>query len=84
VTAAVDKRGEWSSDQSFLPVSEEQAATENSLFPEFVTLITGHGKLRSYLHRFGLIDNPMCLCEEEEQTTDHLMFQCNKLTKELK
>jgi len=21
----------------------------------------------------------MCLCEEEEQTTDHLIFQCKKL-----
>jgi hypothetical protein len=52
---------------------------------EFVTMITQHGKVRSYLHRFGLIDNPMCLREEEkeeeeqqQQTTDHLIFQCNK------
>jgi len=30
------------------------------LFPEFKTLTRGHGKLRSYLHRFGLTDNPMC------------------------
>ena len=38
------------------------------------------GNLRSYLHRLGLTDNPMCPCEEkEEQTTDHLIFQCTKL-----
>ena len=42
-------------------------------------MLRGHGKLRSYLHRFGLTDNPMCLCGEEEQTTDRLIFQCNKL-----
>jgi len=43
-------------------------------------MLTGHGKLRSYLHRFGLIDDPMCSCEEEEeQTRDHLIFQCKKL-----
>jgi hypothetical protein len=43
-------------------------------------MVTGHGKLKSYLHRFGLTDNPMCPCEEEEeQTTDHLIFRCNKL-----
>jgi hypothetical protein len=43
--------------------------------------VTGHGKLRSYLHRFGIMDNPMCPCEEEEeeQTSDHLIFQCKKL-----
>jgi hypothetical protein len=49
------------------------------IFLEFTMLVTGHGKLRSYLHRFGITDNPMCLCEEEEQTSDHLIFQCKKL-----
>jgi len=30
--------------------------------------------------RFGLTDNLMCPCEEEEQqTSDHLIFQCKKL-----
>jgi hypothetical protein len=29
-------------------------------------MVTGHGKLQLYLHRFGLTDDPMCLCEEEE------------------
>ena len=44
-----------------------------------------HGKLRSYLYRFGLIENPMFPCEEEEeQTTDHLIFICNKLSKQRK
>jgi hypothetical protein len=45
-------------------------------------MVTGHGKLRSFLHRFGLIDNPKCPCEEDEQTTNHLIFHrkilCNK------
>jgi hypothetical protein len=41
--------------------------------------VTGHGKLRSYLHRFGITDSPMCPCEEEEQTSDHLKFQCKRL-----
>ena len=43
-------------------------------------MLTGHGKLKSYLHRFGLTDDPMCPCEEEEElTTDHLIIQCKKL-----
>jgi hypothetical protein len=41
--------------------------------------VTGHGKLRLYLHRFAITDNPMCPCEEEEQTSDHLIFQCKRL-----
>jgi hypothetical protein len=48
------------------------------VFPQFATMVTGHGKLRSYI---GLTDNLMCPCEEdeEEETTDHLIFQCKKL-----
>jgi len=46
-------------------------------------MVTGHGKLRSYLHRFGLTDNPMCPCEEE-QTTDHLVFHFKKLRNQRK
>jgi hypothetical protein len=49
-------------------------------------MVTGHGKLRTYRHRLGLTDNPMCPCKEEEeeqqqqqQTIDHLIFQCKKL-----
>jgi len=36
-------------------------------FPEFTTIITRHRKLRSYLHRFGLTDNTICLYEEEDE-----------------
>ena len=43
-------------------------------------ILTGHGKTSPYLYRFGLIDNPMCPCEEEEQTVDHLIFKCEKLS----
>jgi len=43
-------------------------------------MLTGHGKISSYLHRVGLKDNPMCPCEEEEQTVDHLIFEFKKLS----
>jgi hypothetical protein len=42
-------------------------------------MLTGHGKIGSYLYRIGLTDNPMCLCEDKEQTVDHLIFKCKKL-----
>jgi hypothetical protein len=45
-------------------------------------MVTGHGKLRSYLYRFGITNNPMCPCEEEEQTSDHLIFKCRRLNKQ--
>ena len=50
--------------------------------PTFISVIK---KLWSYLYRFGLRDNPMCPCEEEEEeTADHLIFKCNKLNKQRK
>jgi hypothetical protein len=30
------------------------------------------GKQKSYLHRFKLIDNPMCPCDEGAETSEHL------------
>jgi ribonuclease HI len=49
------------------------------IFPEFTTVVTGHGKLKSYFYRYGLTDDLMCLCEEEEQTVEHLILCCKKL-----
>jgi hypothetical protein len=42
-------------------------------------MVTGHGKLKSYFYRFGLTDDPTCLCEEDEQKVDHLLFRCKEL-----
>ncbi|PSN39610.1 hypothetical protein C0J52_27217 [Blattella germanica] len=36
--------------------------------PEFTAFITGHGRTRSYLHRFRIIDDPTCTCGRGQQT----------------
>ena len=46
--------------------------------PEF-TIVTGHGKTKSYLHRFKLTDNPTCPCNEGVQTPEHLIYNCKLL-----
>ncbi|KAJ4426789.1 hypothetical protein ANN_26588 [Periplaneta americana] len=46
------------------------------------TFLTGHGKTGAYFYRFKLRDNPSCACGAEEQTFDHLLFECPKLDKE--
>jgi hypothetical protein len=38
--------------------------------------------LKSYLHRFKVIESPTCPCGTTEQTVDHLIFQCELLGKE--
>jgi len=68
--------------KAFFPAVRNRIRQNIPVSPEFTTMLTGHGKLRSYRHRFGLTDNGMCPCEEEEQTTNHLIFQCKKLRNE--
>jgi hypothetical protein len=41
--------------------------------------VTGHGKKNSYLHRLKLTDNTMCSCNEGEQKSKHLIYDCKIL-----
>ena len=72
--------GKWAVTKDFFPSVRNRLLQKIPLFPELTTMLTGHGKISSYLHRFGLIDNPMCQCEEEQQTLDHLILKCKKLS----
>jgi hypothetical protein len=47
-------------------------------------IVTGHGKLRPYFHRFKIIDDPTCLCKRSPQTADHLLWECELLRKQRK
>jgi hypothetical protein len=44
--------------------------------------MTGHGNIRTHLHRLKIIDSPQCPCKHGMQTLDHLIFQCNRLKNE--
>ena len=46
------------------------------------TLVTGHGTLRLYYHRFKIIDDPECVYKMGPQTTDHLIWECEQLRKQ--
>jgi hypothetical protein len=45
-------------------------------------MVTGHDSVRLYLHRFKIIETPICPCGITEQTVDHLLFECELLNKE--
>jgi hypothetical protein len=42
-------------------------------------MLTGHGKTRAYLRWFKVTDNTLCVCQQGDQTTDHLLYDCNLL-----
>ena len=65
--------------KSFFPSVTSRLRLNIHIFPELTIFLTGHGKLRTYCNRFGFSDNSMCVCNEEEQTVDHLIYHCGKL-----
>jgi hypothetical protein len=42
-------------------------------------MTTGHGNIKAYLNRFKLIDSATCQCGKNDQTTDHLLYECELL-----
>jgi hypothetical protein len=45
-------------------------------------MVTGHGNISSYLHRFKILDKTTCSCGTKDQTIDHLLYECELLNKE--
>jgi hypothetical protein len=44
--------GKGAVTKAFFPSVRNRLRQKTNVFPEFVTMITGHGKLKSYFHRF--------------------------------
>ena len=42
-------------------------------------MMTGHGNIKAYLHRFKLTDSATCPCGDNDQTTAHLLYECEQL-----
>jgi len=61
---------------------EERLKMKINLTQNFTAIVTGHGKTRAYLHQFKIIEEPTCPCGTAKQTTDHLIFECEMITKE--
>ena len=52
------------------------------LTQNFTAIVSGHGETRDYLHRFKIIEEPTCSCGKGDQTTDHIIYACERLTEE--
>jgi hypothetical protein len=53
-----------------------------NLSPNITAIVTGHGNIRSCLHRLKIIGSSECPCKHDIQTVDHLIFQCERLVNE--
>ena len=68
--------------KEFFPSVESRLAVNFNLSSNVTTIMTGHGNIRSYLHRFKIIGSPECSCKRGIQTVDHLIFECKRLKNE--
>jgi len=68
-------------EEIFLNIKDKLKMKINST-PNFTAMVTAHGKTRSYLHRFKIIESPECPCANGNQTVDHLLYDCRKLNNE--
>ena len=46
----------------------------------FTATVSGRGKTRHYWHRFKIIEEPTCPRGKGNQTTNHIIYACEKLT----
>jgi hypothetical protein len=56
--------------RTFFPRLEPRLKMKMPITPEFTALVTGHRKTK-------LADDPTCPCNEGQQTSDHIIFECN-------
>jgi hemerythrin-like domain-containing protein len=63
----------------FFPSVEERLKKKIRITQNVAAMLTGHGKARAYLHRFKIRDNAYCVCQQGDQTIDHLLYDCNLL-----
>jgi len=61
---------------------EEMLEMKINLTQNFTAILMVHGKTRAYLHRFKNIEEPTCPCVRVEHATNHLIFECETITKE--
>jgi len=52
------------------------------LSPDLMAILTVHRKTKAYLHHFKMIQSPECICKHGDQTTDHLIYDCEIPDKE--
>jgi len=66
----------------YFPVVVEKLKMKINITQNFTTMVTEHGNIRSYLHRFKIIETPICPCGTTDQTIHHWLFECELLNKE--
>ena len=68
--------------REYFRVVADRLKMKINIAQNFTTVVTWHGNIRSYPHRFKTTETPICPCDTTDQTIDHLLFECELLNKE--
>jgi len=77
-----DRTRKGSITKQFFATVKDRLTTKIKLTPNFTAIVTAHGKSKAYLHRLKIIESPECIYDGENQTVDHVLYDCTKLQKE--
>jgi len=72
-----DRTTKGATTKSFFPSIVDRLKLRINPTPNFTAIVTGHGNIKTYLHKFNIIENPKCSCDKGEQTVDHIIYSCN-------
>jgi hypothetical protein len=68
--------------KEYFPDIEGRLKTKLSHTGNLTTILTGHGNIKAYLNRFHISGDPTCPCGKGDQTTDHIIYDCDRLKEE--
>jgi hypothetical protein len=68
--------------KDYFPKVAERLCTKIYITQNFTTMVTDHGNIKSYLYRFKIFEAPNCPCGNDNQTTEHILFECALLNED--
>jgi hypothetical protein len=71
-----------STTKEYFPDIQERLKMKLNHSGNLTTILTGHGNIKAYLYRFHIREDPTCPCGKGDQTTEHIIYDCDRLKKE--
>ena len=68
--------------KNFFPKIADRLKLKLNVTPNITTMLRAHGNIKSYPHKYKILDSPVCSCKSGEQTADHILFDCKLLERE--
>jgi hypothetical protein len=77
-----DRTTKSATTKLYFPKVADRLKLKINVTPNLTMMVTGHGNIKSYLYKYKIIDSSMCPCITGEQTTDHILYDCELVKQE--